>query len=142
MRYLIFLLVALSVSNQSYADVIDKENVDENKHITDLQNCHPSRYEQTREIAGQKVSLSWEVKGVEDENCRLHIKNSSDGILDCLVPLDELATVLNENSDINMDDYCHAIKTQQSIEFQDINGVIYDCDTKLNVQMVSVEIKK
>lgn len=139
MRYLIFLLVALSVSNRSYADVIDKANVDENKHITDLQNCHPSRYEQTREIAGQKVSLSWEVKGVEDENCRLHIKNSSDGILDCLVPLDELATVLSENSDINMDDYCHAIKTQQSIEFQDINGVIYDCDTKLNVQMVSVE---
>ena len=56
MRYLIFLLVALSVSNRSYADVIDKANVDETKHITDLQNCRPSTYEQTREIAGQKVS--------------------------------------------------------------------------------------
>ena len=139
MRYLIFLLVALSVSNRSYADVIDKANVDETKHITDLQNCRPSTYEQTREIAGQKVTLSWEVKGVEDNHCRLQIKNSADGNLNCLVPLDKLAAVLSEDSDVNIDNYCQATESSSSAQFQDANGVDYDCNTKLNVQMVSVE---
>ena len=139
MRYLIFLLVALSVSNRSYADVIDKANVDETKHITDLQNCRPSTYEQTREIAGQKVSLSWEVKGAEDNHCRLQIKNSTEGNLDCLVPLDKLAAVLSEDSDISLIDYCQTTESSSGAKFQDTNGVEYDCDTKLNVQMVSVE---
>ena len=139
MRYLIFLLGILSFANAGLAMATEQASDDKTSHLTDLQNCRPSTYEQTRAIAGQKVTLSWEVKGVEDNHCRLQIKNSADGNLNCLVPLDKLASVLSEDSDVNIDNYCQATESSSSAQFQDANGVDYDCDTKLNVQMVSLE---
>ena len=139
MRYLIFLLGILSFANAGLAMATEQASDDKTPHLTDLQNCRPSIYELTSAMAGQQVTLSWKVKGVEDNHCRLQLKNSIKGNLDCLVPLDKLATLLSEDSDISIDDYCKVMEKSQSSKFQDANGVEYDCDTELNVQMVSVE---
>lgn len=115
--------------------------------LASLRKCKPAVYENKIRIIGREVTVRQEIKGIEDGFCRLIIGSDSERKSDCRIPLEKMKVLADsfqnpepaDNDLLNDDKYCQDLPTDKVNSFNDVNGVAYDCDTVLNVQLVSVE---
>ena len=147
-KYLFVLAVSgiLGISSEVWADTAKKNAVDDN-YVASLRKCAPAVYENKLNIIGREVIVRQEIKGIEAGFCHLIIDRGAERKTDCLIPPEKMKLLADSfqnpknDNDAFFDDnnYCQDLPTDKVSSFLDANGVAYNCDTALNVRMVSVE---
>lgn len=149
-KYLFSLILTgvLGIYSEVLADA-EKETagIVDDGYVASLRKCKPAVYENKIRIIGREVTVRQEIKGIEDGFCRLIIGSDSERKSDCRIPLEKMKVLADsfqnpetvDNDLLNDDKYCQDLPTDKVNSFNDVNGVAYDCDTVLNVQLVSVE---
>ncbi len=149
-KYLFSLILTgvLGIYSEVLADA-EKETagIVDDGYVASLRECKPAVYENKIRIIGREVTVRQEIKGIEDGFCRLIIGSDSERKSDCRIPLEKMKVLADsfqnpepaDNDLLNDDKYCQDLPTDKVNSFNDVNGVAYDCDTVLNVQLVSVE---